>query len=252
MIKKIILTIALLMVTGLPVGRQVLPTLAQEATDSANQSLTDKIKERLQDTAEQGLDTIKDALTESATAPRPKAYVGAVTAMTQNTITLQFKNETLVVGFDEDTEIVQARGRVALDPEDLKVEDFLLAFGFVTGDNVQLKAVEIQRIAKPASPTPRQLISGPISEIDGNRLTVSGKTLTIGSRTDFTISGDPKGEIEDLTLNDYLFAIVTLDEDGDIDTVSAVLVKPGKDNPLSEVPTNVGATESATATASAN
>src|SRR3989344_9340252 len=139
MIKKIILTIALLMVTGLPVGRQVLPTLAQEATDSANQSLTDKIKERLQDTAEQGLDTIKEALTEQASAPRPKAYVGAITAMTQNTITLQFKNETLVVGFDEDTEIVQARGRVALDPEDLEGEEFFFVFCFFTAGNLPLK-----------------------------------------------------------------------------------------------------------------
>ena len=246
MIKK------LLIITALILTLPVLPALAQQASDSANQSLTDKIKERLQETAEQGLETIKTALTEEVSAPKPKAYVGAITAMTDNTISLQFKNETLLVNFDQNSEIVQARGRVALDPEDLKTEDFLLAFGFVVGDSVNLQAVEIQRIPKPESPTPRQLVSGPISEIDGNRLTVSGKTITVGSRTDFAISGEPTGELEDLALNDYLFAIVTLDEDGDIDTVSAVLIKPGKNNPLVETPTNQGATESAEATSSAN
>src|SRR3989344_8948275 len=246
MIKK------LLIITALILTLPVLPALAQQASDSANQSLTDKIKERLQETAEQGLETIKTALTEEVSAPKPKAYVGAITAMTDNTISLQFKNETLLVNFDQNSEIVQARGRVALDPEDLKTEDFLLAFGFVVGDSVNLQAVEIQRIPKPESPTPRQLVSGPISEIDGNRLTVSGKTITVGSRTDFAISGEPTGDLEDLALNDYLFAIVTLDEDGDIDTVSAVLIKPGKNNPLVETPTNQGATESAETATSAN
>ena len=243
---SVMIQIALINLMTLPAAG-----FAQEATGS--QSLTDKIKERLQETAEQGLETIKTALTEEVSAPKPKAYVGAITAMTDNTINLQFKNETLLVNFDANTEIVQARGRVPLDPEDLKTEEFLLAFGFVVGDSVNLRAVEIQRIAKPESPTPRQLVSGPISEIDGNRLTVSGKTITVGGRTDFAISGEPTGELEDLALNDYLFAIVTLDEDGDIDTVSSVLIKPGKNNPLVETPTNQGATESAeTATASAN
>lgn len=246
--KKLFLILTILALASLPAASLV---MAQEATGS--QSLTDKIKERLQETAEQGLETIKTALTEEVSAPKPKAYVGAITAMTDNTISLQFKNETLLVNFDANTEIVQARGRVPLDPEDLKTDDFLLAFGFVVGDSVNLQAVEIQRITKPEAPTPRQLVSGPISEIDGNRLTVSGKTITVGGRTDFTISGEPTGDLEDLALNDYLFAIVTLDEDGDIDTVSAVLIKPGKNNPLVETPTNQGATESAeTATASAN
>ena len=114
MIKK------LLIITALILTLPVLPALAQQASDSANQSLTDKIKERLQETAEQGLETIKTALTEEVSAPKPKAYVDAITAMTDNTISLQFKNETLLVNFDQNSEIVQARGRVALDPEDFK------------------------------------------------------------------------------------------------------------------------------------
>lgn len=243
--KKILISLLLLSLT-------VLPVAAQEASDSANQSLTDKIKERLQETAEQGLDTIKSALTEQASAPRPKAYVGTVSAVNDTNLQLQFKNDLLLVNFNDDTDIIQVRGRAALKPEDLKIDDFLLAFGFVYPDNEALTAIEIQRISKPTSPPPRQLISGLIEEIDGNELTVSGKTLTVGARTKLSVSGVENPDLENLALDDYLFALVTLDANGDIDTVNNLLVQPGKNNPLGEVPTNQGATESATATESAN
>ena len=49
---------------------------------------------------------------------------------------------------------------------------------------------------------------------------------------------------EDLELEDNLYAIVTLDQNGDIDKIKNVLVIPGKNNPASLEPTNPEATES--------
>jgi hypothetical protein len=231
MIKKITFSLFFLFSLAL------LPVSAQQATPA--NSLTDKIKERLQESAEEGLDAIKQTLSDKPKAPRKKAYVGSLVSVTEASIVLQYKGESLTVNFDDDTKILQiSGGRKSLDAQDLETDDFLLAFGFVYPDNGSLQAVEIQRITKPEAPAPRQLISGSISEIDGTKLTVNNKEITIAKNTDFVISKIEDPKLDMLALDDYLFAIVTLDNNGDIDVINSVLVFPGKNNPLGSEPTN--------------
>lgn len=218
--KKLILLI-ILVVLGLPAIAS-----AQTATDS---SVTTKIKERLEKTAEQGLDAIKEELTSQSLAPRKKAYVGLVKSVTDDLITLEYKSQTYPVYLDVTTPAKQ--------------DDFLLSLGFFYPDNNQFHAKKILVLDTPQPPINRQLFSGQIQEIDGNKITVNNKSLTINSQTELTIQGIEKSSTDDLELKDSLFAIVTLDKNGDIDQVKDVLVIPGKNNPAGMAPTN--ATESA-------
>lgn len=217
--KKLILLIIIIL--GLPTAIS-----AQTATDS---SVTTKIKERLEKTAEQGLDTIKEELTSQSLSPRKKAYVGLVKSVTEELVTLEYKSQTYPVYLDVTTPAKQ--------------DDYLLTLGFFYPDNNQFRAKKILVIDTPQPPLQRQLITGQIQEIDGNKITVDNKSLTINSKTELIIQDIEKPSTDDLELKDSLFAIVTLDKNGDIDQVKNILVIPGKNNPAGMAPTN--ATESA-------
>ena len=95
----------------------------------------------------------------------------------------------------------------------------------------------------PEAAVNRQLLSGQIQEIDGNKITVNNKSFTLSSKTELIIQGVEKPSIDDLELKDNLYAIVTLDKNGDIDNINNLLVIPGENNPAAMTPTN--ATESA-------
>lgn len=218
--KKLILLI-ILVILALPAIAS-----AQTATDS---SVTTKIKERLEKTAEQGLDTIKEELTSQSLAPRKKAYVGLVKSASDELITLEYKGQAYSVYPDVTTPAKQ--------------DDFLLTMGFFYPDKQQFHAKKILVLDLPQPPLQRQLITGQIQEIDGNKITVNNKSLTINSQTELTIQGIEKPSTDDLELKDNLFAIVTLDKNGDIDQLKDILVIPGKNNPAAMTPTN--ATESA-------
>ncbi|MCG2692438.1 hypothetical protein L6272_06510 [Microgenomates group bacterium] len=218
--KKLILII-ILVILGLPTIAS-----AQTATDS---SVTTKIKERLEKTAEQGLDTIKEELTSQSLSPRKKAYVGLVKSVSEEQIILEYKSQTYPIYLDVTTPAKQ--------------DDYLLTLGFFYPDNNQFRAKKILVIDTPQPPLQRQLITGQIQEIDGNKITVDNKSLTINSKTELIIQDIEKPSTDDLELKDSLFAIVTLDKNGDIDQVKNILVIPGKNNPAGMAPTN--ATESA-------
>lgn len=222
--KKLITLILLILIFPITIN-------AQEATES---SLTDKIKERLEKTAEEGLDSIKEELTSKAKSPKRKAYIGSITAINSNQLTLSYKDQTFIVIIPEETDIVKSS---------LEINDYLIVLGFVQPDQEQLEARKITVITPPQPAPNHQLLSGQIEEVDGNKIIIEGKTLNTTSKTQLKIVGVEDPELTNLELKDYLFAIILMDKNGDIDEVKNVLVIPGKNNPAAMTPTN--ATESA-------
>ena len=111
--------------------------------------------------------------------------------------------------------------------------------GWSRSDPEEFTAARLSRISQPEAPTNRQLISGRISEVDGQKISLGNKTLTLSKKTDLTISGIDEASSEDLALGDNLFAIVTLDSNGDVDAVNSVYVLPGINNPAGLTPTNI-------------
>lgn len=215
-----------------------------EATAGA-ETVTDKIKERLQETVSEGLVTIKEEITGKLAAPRKKAYIGKVSSLDETSLTLTYKEQNFTVNLSENTVFVKG-ANTAIDWEDLAVNNFVIAMGFYHADSDSFTAARVSVINEPEPPDNQQLVQGKISEVDGQKVSLNGKTLTLTKKTDLTVSGVDKPGTEDLALGDNLFAIVALDGNGDIDSVDVIFVVPGKNNPAGLVPTNVNnATNSA-------
>lgn len=235
MIKKsLLLIITFILITALPAQ-------AQTASDS---SVTQKIKDRLKETAVEALDVAKEELAAKSKAPRKKAYIGTIKTIDSQLIVLEYKSTNYSIDLTDKTEIVKA--------ETLKPNDFIIAMGFLFPDNPNLQAARVLLVDEPDTTSPRQLISGPIQEIDASKISVAAKTLTLTSKTALQIPDVKNPTAEDLELADNLFAIVTLDKNGDISKVNSVLVLPGKNNPASLTPTNASETPTPIATDSAN
>lgn len=211
---------------------------AEETATAGAESVTEKIKERLQDTVSEGLVSIKEQLTSKATAPRKKAYVGKILSLDEANLTLTYKEQNFSVNLKPDTVYVKGTN-TAIDWEDLKVNDFVIAMGWYHNDLQEFTAARLSRISQPEPPVNRQLISGKITEVDGQKISLNNKTLTLTKKTELTVSGVKTASSEDLALGDSLFAIVTLDSNGDIDAVNNVYVLPGKNNPAGLTPTNI-------------
>lgn len=222
----------------LPATGFIRPAFAAEDDASAGAgTVTDKIKERLQDTVEDGLTTIKETITEKSTAPRKKAYIGQVGAMDQNSLTLTYKDQEFTVTTDNDTAYVKGAS-TALNRQDLNPDDFVISMGFFFPQTEEFRALRVSLIAAPQPPANRQLVTGKITEVDGQKISLNNKTLPLTKNTDLIVVGLTEPETADLALGDNLFAIVTLDINGDIDSVDNVLVIPGKNNPAGLTPTN--------------
>ncbi len=223
-----IITLSLLLLTPIANAQE-------EATDS---SLTNKIKERLEQTAQEGLDVIKNQIKTNATKPRLQAYIGSITNITDSTLTLKYKSNQLTLTLEEYTNYSKTT------KEDLEIEDFIIAMGFTDPANQVLSAHKITYVANPTFNNPRQIISGKIKEVDGNSMLVDGKTLKITTKTNLEIKGIDSPTSEDIQLEDNLFAIVAMSSDGDINTTQEILIIPGKNNTAALTPTNAEATNS--------
>lgn len=214
-----------------------------EAT-SANETVTGKIKDRLQETVSEGLTAIKEEITGKTTAPRKKAYVGKISSLDETSLTLTYKEQNFTVNLNNQTIFVRG-ANTPIDRESLEVNDFIIAMGWYYPENDGFTAARISAINQPEPPVNKQLIQGKISEVDGQKVSLNGKILTLSKKTGLNISGVENATTDDLALGDNLFAIVVLDSNGDVDGINTVYVIPGKNNPAGLVPTNIDATKSA-------
>lgn len=215
---------------------------AAEATES---SITEKLKERLKDSAEVGIENIKDEVIGSSKTPKKKAFIGSIKTINENSLSIEYKSQAFTINLSDNTDLIRSKGSVKLDLEDLEVDNFVLSLGFVkpASDKFTLDTNRVLVIESPESPPSRQLITGKTEEVDGNKIVVDNKRLTITSKTNLDIKSIEDPSSEDIELGDNFYAIVTLDQNGDISLVNNILVIPGKNNPAAMEPTN--ATESA-------
>ena len=233
MIKKTLLAIFTFMFLA------ILPVKAQTASDS---SVTQKLKTDLK---KPPLKLWIPPKKNSPPKPNPpqKAYIGTIKTIDSQHITLEYKSTNYSIDLTDKTEIVKA--------QNLKPNDFIIAMGFIFPDNPNLQAARVLLVDEPDTTSPRQLISGPIQEIDAGKISVGGKILTLTSKTNLQIPDVKNPTAEDLELADNLFAIVTLDKNGDINKVNSVFVLPGKNNPAALTPTNASQPPTPTTTDSA-
>lgn len=147
--------IAVLFVTAALV---VLPTLAQdEATDEAD-TVREKVKQKVE-----------------YVRKNPKAYIGAVTDKTEDTIQIKSDSgEILQVSVNEETSFVKL-GKVPTRVKftDLAIGDFIVAMGFRDTSGV-LSGKRIL-LTSPATFAPRQIAMGEVTSVKKGAISLQDK-----------------------------------------------------------------------------
>lgn len=159
MMKKIILlVIFIIAVINIP----SLSTFAQEemddSTESAQTEEINSIREKVQEKIEQ-------------VRSNPKAYLGTVTDITEETIQIKGgAEEILQISVDEEnTNFVNiGKKTTTVNFEDVAIGDYIVAMGFENGNGV-LEAKRVL-ITPPIEPVARTILLGKVTEIDGKTL----------------------------------------------------------------------------------
>lgn len=161
---------------SLVISVTTLPEDIPLASDS--QTITEELKQRIQNVVQEKLKTSQEAL-ENKTINRLVGYVGKITDLKQGSFTLNTRSETLPVTYTDDTAIVKEAKTIKA--ELLSLNDRVIVIGrFDTG-----KILTAKRIIVTPEPNllAKRLIKGSISKINkankSLRLIVSGKELIL-------------------------------------------------------------------------
>ncbi|MFC1711267.1 hypothetical protein ACFLZ1_01640 [Patescibacteria group bacterium] len=236
--KKIIKTLLLIFLT-LAVFKPLV--IAQEATDSAisDDDVKEKIKEKLEEVIDKSLDDVKGAI-EERIIKKYYGYTGDVKSVTDSTIVIASPagdKEVEVASQAALLKVMSGEGKSTIELADIETGDFVLVIGLKKdGDLLLGKRVIISD--SPTSPTERKILNGKVKEIDDQKISFGSNgdknTITISKNTVLKVNGKEKPLVDDIQIGDFLYSVVTLDEDGDIDEVKQVLILPGEANPAAE------------------
>jgi len=232
---KLTLLLIILMIFGSTI------VLGQEAIDSAvsDDEVKEKIKEKFSETVDKDLDEVEEEIKGEAAA-KLYSWVGDVLENKGN----EFKVETIdgektVRPEDGATIFTLIKGvRKNIEAEEIEKDQYVIAMG-PKEDNTVLGKRIIVLDEKPEVEE-RKVLSGLVTEVDVEKEVVAivdnDKTEVLGFNDDsaLNIIGIKSPIVEDIQLDDYLSAIVSLDEGEQIDEVKVVMVVPGKTNPQAE------------------
>lgn len=139
----------------------------QEITDEVK----DSIKKRLQDSIKNVQDNIVAVVEPSSN--RPRAYVGTVNDIIQQSIIINTKDGKKEAFVDSNTTILRSPGNSTIKIEDVRIDDFIIAMGSLKNDeDLQSKRIVVSTtIPSPFSKTSGH---GQITKITKNSLTVQG------------------------------------------------------------------------------
>lgn len=217
------------------------PSYAVEATGSAvsDDDVKEKIKERLEKVVETGLDKVKGII-DQENKDKLFAWVGTIKSLNKTNLSIETINgikEAEIATNAAIFKVATGKARKEIKSSDLQVGQYIINIGpknendVITGKRL-LVMDEVPTVAK------RDLVAGKVTEIDEEKVTVKKNgealTLTIDKKVNLKINAIKKPVVDDIQIDDYLTAIVILDEKGEIKTVKTVLVIPGKTNPQAQ------------------
>ncbi|PIS09070.1 hypothetical protein COT75_03330 [Candidatus Beckwithbacteria bacterium CG10_big_fil_rev_8_21_14_0_10_34_10] len=218
------------------------PVLAEEATPGAisDDEVKEKIKERLEEVSDKDLNEVKDEI-EAEKKNQLFAWVGTVGETDGKTIkinTLGGIKETKANPEADIFELTPGKSKKEIDFKDIEVDQFIISMGIKETDNLILGKRIIVLDEAPVTEK-REIIMGKVTEVDEETITLKKngdrEKIKISKNTKLKINGIKKPTAEDIQIDDFLNAVITLNKDGQIDEVKAVLVVPGESNPQAEV-----------------
>lgn len=210
-------------------------TLATTASPSAipEEEIIDNIKERLEEVVDdkEKIDTISEDLTN-----KNYAWVGTISEISENNITIQTLEGKKQGTLTSETTILRLVKKKSeeIKPEDLEIDEYIIAMGPKSTDNT-ITVKRLLAAEEPESIPEKKVIWGKVSEIDNKKITLKNNgestTITISNKTTIKISETEEPTLEDIQLEDKLYAVVTLDENNAISQVDKILIIPGLINP---------------------
>jgi hypothetical protein len=182
------------------------PSISPSPTPS-EQDVTDNLKKRLQESLDSKTPT---------TSPILKAYIGVVKDIIKDTVIIEDKTGKKDIKLTEDTTILRSPGSASIKPENIRIDDYIIAIGYLEGDTTLAGRRLIVSVDPIKSPNKLSGI-GTIEKISKTGITLKlvDKSQTI-TTTSKTIYKSTVGTIEpsDLAIGDTLIYTATLsDED---------------------------------------
>jgi hypothetical protein len=216
--------------------------LAQESTSSAvsDDDVKEKIKEKFNETVDKDLDEVEEEIKEEASS-KLYAWTGTVTENDGQEIKVEtLEGEKKLKADSEATIFTLVDGvKQDLEAEEIEKGQYLIAMGVKEEEDLILGKRIIVLDEKPAV-TKRKVVSGLVTEVDVDKDVVAiennGETEALGfnEKTALKIVGIKSPIVEDIQIDDFLSAIVTVGDDDEIDEVKVVMVVPGKTSPQAE------------------
>lgn len=183
------------------------PSLSPSPSPITESEINDNLKKKIQESL--------DLENTSTSTRKAKAYVGVVKDVIKDTIIMEDKDGKKDVKLQEDTTIVRSPAGTTIKPENIRIDDYIIAIGYpgeadiLLGKRLILSTEEIKAPAKVSA-------LGAIAKIGKNSLTLklADKDQLIATTTK-TIIKSSGGTIEysDLSVGDTLIYTATVDED---------------------------------------
>lgn len=201
-------------------GFATLPAQAESPSPTASSSATaDEVTENLKKRLQASLETQVETPVSSA-----RGYIGIVKDVIKDTLIIQDKDGKKDVKLQDDTTILRSPGNAIIKPENIRIDDYIIAIGYPDGDEI-LSGRRLIVSADPITPPAKTSNLGTIS-----KLSKSSLTLQIGDQEQIiviiskTIFKSPAGTIEfsDLGVGDTVIYTALVGKD-DAQTATILL-----------------------------
>jgi hypothetical protein len=171
---------------------------------------TENLKKRLQESLD---------LESTPTSPsKARAYVGIVKDVIKDTIIMEDKDGKKDIKLQEDTTIVRSPAGTAIKPENIRIDDYIIAIGY-PGETDILLGKRLIVSAEEIKPPAKVSALGVVTKIGKNSLTIKLEDKDqLVSTTTKTIFKSAVGTIEfsDVEVGDTLIYTANIDDDDDL------------------------------------
>lgn len=215
--KKIITIILALYTLSFTTGNLV----AQENIDS-DEVITENLKQRLQDSLESARQNL---ITPSNP---PTAYVGTVLDIVQESAEVQTKDGIRYAKMSDKTTIIRRPGNIAIDLDDIRINDFIIAMGYQDNDtSINSKRVIVSQTIEPQ--LQKTSGSGTITQLTILEVTIEAQngSLTTISITNSTIIKSTTDilNLENLEIGQVVVYTADIDE-GELEATIIMIISP--------------------------
>lgn len=192
------------------------PSLSPSPSPATDAEATENIKKQLKESL-----NLSDSAT---TTQKTKAYVGLVKDVIKDTVIIEDKDGKKDVKLEEDTTILRSPANTTIKPENIRIDDYIIAIGYPGEADILLGKRLIVSV-EPIKPPAKTSNIGTITKIGKGSLTIKleDKDQLVSTTTKTIIKSSVSTiEFSDLSVGDTLIYTATVDDD---DLTATVLMR---------------------------